>query len=226
MTSNKCDRSINIRTGGVYLCLLLDARPSRAASSLKWHGDDSQWRTPSITYWFSFWHWHFSIFFVLFCIFFVRIFYVSHDSQDLKIFSYIARDASSNFFRCNVFKTTKKVCVYPSLMHPSFSFFRGIPLRKSAEGWECHHPTISREMRKKWKGFGWNLSRFVLGSEWKQDTHTHTHHSVSIYSIRVLDISKKGSGKTRRRKIKKIRKAMQCFSINSERAPHLRSAVV
>ncbi|XP_059353233.1 capon-like protein isoform X2 [Daphnia carinata] len=37
-----------------------------------------------------------------------RIFYVSHDSQDLKIFSYIARDASSNFFRCNVFKTTKK----------------------------------------------------------------------------------------------------------------------
>ncbi len=38
-----------------------------------------------------------------------RIFYVSHDSQDLKIFSYIARDASSNFFRCNVFKTTKKV---------------------------------------------------------------------------------------------------------------------
>ena len=46
MTSNKCDRSINIRTGGVYLCLLLDARPSRAASSLKWHGDDSQWRTP------------------------------------------------------------------------------------------------------------------------------------------------------------------------------------
>lgn len=119
----------------------------------------------------------------LFCFvfFFVRIFYVSHDSQDLKIFSYIARDASSNFFRCNVFKTTKKVCVYPSLMHPSFSFFRGIPLRKSAEGWECHHPTISREMRKKWKGFGWNLSRFVLGSEWKQDTHTHTHTSFRFY---------------------------------------------
>ena len=40
-----------------------------------------------------------------------RIFYVSHDSQDLKIFSYIARDASSNFFRCNVFKTNKKVTI-------------------------------------------------------------------------------------------------------------------
>ncbi|KAK0139458.1 Carboxyl-terminal PDZ ligand of neuronal nitric oxide synthase protein [Merluccius polli] len=37
-----------------------------------------------------------------------RIFYVSHDSQDLKIFSFIARDGPSNCFRCNVFKTKKK----------------------------------------------------------------------------------------------------------------------
>lgn len=36
-----------------------------------------------------------------------RIFYVSHDSQDLKIFSYIARD-SSNVFKCSVFKSSKK----------------------------------------------------------------------------------------------------------------------
>lgn len=41
--------------------------------------------------------------------FFNRIFYVSHDSQDLKIFSYIARDGQSNVFRCNVFKSKKKV---------------------------------------------------------------------------------------------------------------------
>lgn len=39
----------------------------------------------------------------------LRIFYVSHDSQDLKIFSYIARDGASNVFRCNVFKSKKKV---------------------------------------------------------------------------------------------------------------------
>lgn len=52
----------------------------------------------------------------------VRIFYVSHDSQDLKIFSYIARDASSNFFRCNVFKTTKKVS-NPFAIRLSFTFF-------------------------------------------------------------------------------------------------------
>ncbi|XP_014227120.1 carboxyl-terminal PDZ ligand of neuronal nitric oxide synthase protein isoform X3 [Trichogramma pretiosum] len=37
-----------------------------------------------------------------------RIFYVSHDSHDLKIFSYIARDGSDNSFRCNVFKSSKK----------------------------------------------------------------------------------------------------------------------
>ncbi|XP_062853144.1 carboxyl-terminal PDZ ligand of neuronal nitric oxide synthase protein isoform X2 [Trichomycterus rosablanca] len=37
-----------------------------------------------------------------------RIFYVSHDSQDLKIFSYIARDGQTNVFRCNVFKSKKK----------------------------------------------------------------------------------------------------------------------
>ncbi|KAK7816364.1 hypothetical protein U0070_020879 [Myodes glareolus] len=37
-----------------------------------------------------------------------QIFYVSHDSQDLKIFSYIARDGASNIFRCNVFKSKKK----------------------------------------------------------------------------------------------------------------------
>ncbi|XP_041847432.1 carboxyl-terminal PDZ ligand of neuronal nitric oxide synthase protein-like [Melanotaenia boesemani] len=37
-----------------------------------------------------------------------RIFYVSHDAQDLKIFSYIARDGQSNMFRCNVFKSKRK----------------------------------------------------------------------------------------------------------------------
>lgn len=36
-----------------------------------------------------------------------RIFYVSHDSLDMKIFSYIARD--SHIFKCYVFKTQKKV---------------------------------------------------------------------------------------------------------------------
>ncbi|XP_028032160.1 carboxyl-terminal PDZ ligand of neuronal nitric oxide synthase protein isoform X3 [Bombyx mandarina] len=37
-----------------------------------------------------------------------RIFYVSHDSSDLKIFSYIARDGATNVFKCNVFKSKRK----------------------------------------------------------------------------------------------------------------------
>ncbi|XP_045489942.1 carboxyl-terminal PDZ ligand of neuronal nitric oxide synthase protein isoform X2 [Pieris rapae] len=37
-----------------------------------------------------------------------RIFYVSHDSSDLKIFSYIARDGATNVFKCSVFKSSKK----------------------------------------------------------------------------------------------------------------------
>lgn len=60
---------------------------------------------------------------MLFC----RIFYVSHDSQDLKIFSYIARDGASNIFRCNVFKSKKKVkgspspCVFLADLVPSLT---------------------------------------------------------------------------------------------------------
>ena len=38
-----------------------------------------------------------------------RVFYVSHDSLDLKIFSFIVRDAETNVFRCYVFKEFKKV---------------------------------------------------------------------------------------------------------------------
>uniref|UniRef100_A0A674GSL9 Nitric oxide synthase 1 adaptor protein n=1 Tax=Taeniopygia guttata TaxID=59729 RepID=A0A674GSL9_TAEGU len=61
-----------------------------------------------------------------------RIFYVSHDSQDLKIFSYIARDGSSNVFRCNVFKSKKKV--KPSHAHRADrgAGVRGVPQAEPA----------------------------------------------------------------------------------------------
>lgn len=49
----------------------------------------------------------------MYCLPFNRIFYVSHDAQDLKIFSYIARDGQSNIFRCNVFKSKRKVGLIP-----------------------------------------------------------------------------------------------------------------
>ncbi|KAL7676509.1 hypothetical protein ACOME3_002762 [Neoechinorhynchus agilis] len=35
-----------------------------------------------------------------------RIFYVSHDSQNREIFSYIAKESSSEVFKCNVFKAS------------------------------------------------------------------------------------------------------------------------
>ena len=66
-----------------------------------------------------------------------RIFYVSHDSQDLKIWSYIARDGPTNSFKCSVFKANKKVHIlfgircrvyYGSILgthiHLSFFFFK------------------------------------------------------------------------------------------------------
>lgn len=42
-----------------------------------------------------------------------RIFYVSHDSQDMKIFSYITRELPDSTFRCNVFKAYRKVLPTP-----------------------------------------------------------------------------------------------------------------
>ena len=38
-----------------------------------------------------------------------RIFYVSHDSQDLQIFSFISKE--EDVFRCSVFKASNKVCI-------------------------------------------------------------------------------------------------------------------
>ncbi len=49
-----------------------------------------------------------------------RIFYVSHDSQDLKIFSYITRESTDNSFQCNVFKAYKKVRPHP---HPQIVLY-------------------------------------------------------------------------------------------------------
>ena len=70
--------------------------------------------------------WTWAIFSAFFCCSPYRIFYVSHDSQDLKIFSYIARDGASNIFRCNVFKSKKKV-KGPSLVISSSDGSRVFP---------------------------------------------------------------------------------------------------
>lgn len=48
---------------------------------------------------------------------FFRIFYVSHDSMDLKIFSYITKDDFDNQFRCSVFKAYRKVNLYHTYLN-------------------------------------------------------------------------------------------------------------
>uniref|UniRef100_A0A182QGV1 PID domain-containing protein n=1 Tax=Anopheles farauti TaxID=69004 RepID=A0A182QGV1_9DIPT len=53
-----------------------------------------------------------------------RIFYVSHDSNDLKIFSYIARDGSSDVFKCCVFKTNKKWQMFTVAVLTTIPFVR------------------------------------------------------------------------------------------------------
>ena len=65
-----------------------------------------------------------------------RIFYVSHDSQDLKIFSYIARDGSTNVFKCNVFKSYKKVLNI--LLWYSHGSDRGAMRQQSTNGFHVY----------------------------------------------------------------------------------------
>lgn len=66
-------------------------------------------------------------------------------------------------------------------------------------------------------GPGWNLSR----SEWKQDTHTHRCVCVFVCIFPFVCISKRFRPTSKKRVKKKKGKAVQCFSINSERAAAL-----
>ncbi|KAL3309027.1 hypothetical protein Ciccas_012431 [Cichlidogyrus casuarinus] len=45
-----------------------------------------------------------------------RVFYVSHDSRDLNVFSYIARDSPQNGFVCVVFKSPRQVSSYAAFI--------------------------------------------------------------------------------------------------------------
>ncbi|VDP77604.1 unnamed protein product [Echinostoma caproni] len=73
-----------------------------------------------------------------------RIFYVSHDSQDLKIFSYIARDSRTSVFRCNVFKAYKK-----SSRRSSKSALRTPSVTASSGSEHSESPDSSRSNNKK-----------------------------------------------------------------------------
>ncbi|KAL2099889.1 hypothetical protein ACEWY4_004283 [Coilia grayii] len=103
-----------------------------------------------------------------------RIFYVSHDSQDLKIFSYIARDGSNNSFRCNVFKSKKKtqamrivrtvgqafeVCHKLSLQHAE----------QNADGQPDGHPDGESDKSTEENNNTTSQSRQLTGAESEED---------------------------------------------------------
>jgi len=89
---------------------------------------------PRIEWLYIYYH-NFNNNFILLC---SRIFYVSHDSQDLQIFSFISKD--DDIFKCSVFKASNKVQliqqvsrlfwnishssrIYFSLLSPAVNFF-------------------------------------------------------------------------------------------------------
>lgn len=109
-----CTSSASIPWNFISLCSLLDVLPSRCLTFQANLLCFLDLRFPPLIS---------NLFYFIF-----RIFYVSHDSQDLKIFSYIARDGQSNVFRCNVFKSKKKVRRGPEICSPSKSVKRTLYL--------------------------------------------------------------------------------------------------
>ncbi|XP_072559136.1 carboxyl-terminal PDZ ligand of neuronal nitric oxide synthase protein-like isoform X3 [Paramormyrops kingsleyae] len=91
-----------------------------------------------------------------------RIFYVSHDSRELKIFSYIARDGSSSSFRCNVFKTKKKaqaVCIVRTLGQ-AFEVCHQLSLQRTQQQGENQADRESEEASTE------EISLWVKGHQW------------------------------------------------------------
>ncbi|KAJ4936915.1 hypothetical protein JOQ06_001500 [Pogonophryne albipinna] len=96
-----------------------------------------------------------------------RIFYVSHDAQDLKIFSYIAREGQSNIFRCNVFKSKRKSQAMRIVRTVGQAFD------------VCHQLTQQQKTKK----------RFALSEE--TDLEASTEESIECVSSSDLEKSKK-----------------------------------
>ncbi|TMS09345.1 Carboxyl-terminal PDZ ligand of neuronal nitric oxide synthase protein [Larimichthys crocea] len=115
-----------------------------------------------------------------------RIFYVSHDAQDLKIFSYIARDGQSNNFRCNVFKSKRKQHTPQAIFFLSPSLININPecLQKQTEATEHNslrtdviiHPCFCEQLAMLQTQMCFAKKRFVLSEE--TDLEATTEESI------------------------------------------------
>ncbi|XP_032386484.1 carboxyl-terminal PDZ ligand of neuronal nitric oxide synthase protein isoform X1 [Etheostoma spectabile] len=114
-----------------------------------------------------------------------RIFYVSHDAQDLKIFSYIARDGQSNIFRCNVFKSKRKSQAMRIVrtVGQAFDVCHQLTLQQKSDDQEDEEGKAEESQAVPAK------KRFALSEE--TDLEATTEESIECVSSSDLEKSKK-----------------------------------
>ncbi|KAM6919821.1 carboxyl-terminal PDZ ligand of neuronal nitric oxide synthase protein-like [Lycodopsis pacificus] len=114
-----------------------------------------------------------------------RIFYVSHDAQDLKIFSYIAREGQSNIFRCNVFKSKRKSQAMRIVrtVGQAFDVCHQLTLQQKSDDQEDEEGKVEESEAVPAK------KRFALSEE--TDLEATTEESIECVSSSDLEKSKK-----------------------------------